>query len=99
VQACPGADSIEANHDVVQYRLEGWMHRVQNDDLPALHSLITGLKRDQAAVTAGLTLPWNSGAVEGQVCKIKLVKRQGYGRAKLDLRRRVLHAIQENYSP
>jgi transposase len=75
-------------------RLEDWMHRVQNDELPALHSLITGLKRDQAAVTAGLTLPWNSGAVKGQVCKIKLVKRQGYGRAKLDLlRRRVLHAI------
>lgn len=53
------------------------MSRVQDDDLPALHSLVTGLKRDQAAVVAGLTLPWNSGAVEGQVCKIKLAKRVG----------------------
>jgi transposase len=74
-------------------RLDDWMHRVQDDDLPALHSFVTGIKRDKDAVVNGLTLPWSSGAVEGQVTKIKLLKRLGYGRAKLDLlRRRILLA-------
>jgi transposase len=72
-------------------QLDDWMRRVQHDDLPALHSFVTGIKRDQDAVGNGLTLPWNSGAVEGAVIRIKLLKRLGYGRAKLDLlRRRVL---------
>ena len=58
-----------------------------------LRSFVTGLRRDQDAVTAGLTLPWNSGAVEGHVNRIKMIKRQMYGRAKPDLlRRRVLLA-------
>lgn len=37
------------------------------DDRPALHSFVVGIRRDQDVVTAGLTLPWNSGAVEGHV--------------------------------
>jgi transposase len=72
-------------------RLEDWMRGVEADDLPALHSFVTGIKRDQDAVVAGLTLPWSSGAAEGAVTRIKLIKRLGYGRAKLDLlRKRVL---------
>jgi transposase len=48
--------------------------------------------RDHDAVLNGLTLAWNSGAVEGPVTRIKLLKRMGYGRANLDLlRSRVLH--------
>ena len=48
---------------------------------------------DLAAVTAGLTLPWSSGPVEGHVNRIKMIKRQMYGRANLDLlRRRLLEA-------
>lgn len=39
------------------------------------------LLRDLSAVTAGLTLPWNSGAVEGHVNRIKMLKRQMFGRA------------------
>ena len=46
-----------------------------------------GLRQDEQAVRAALTLPWSSGQVEGQVTRLKLVKRQGYGRAKLDLLR------------
>jgi transposase len=58
---------------------------------PALHSLVTGLRRDLAAVTAGITLPWSSGAVEGNVNRIKTIKRQMYGRASFDLlRKRIL---------
>ena len=52
-----------------------------------------GIRQDEAAVRAGLTLPWSSDQVEGQVTRLKLLKRQMYGRAKLDLlRQRVLLA-------
>jgi len=67
--------------------LEDWMRSVQANALPALQSLVTGLRRDQAAVTAGLTLHWNSGPVEGQVNRVKMLKRTMFGRAKLDLLR------------
>jgi transposase len=74
-------------------RLPDWMDAVQADTLPALHSLITGLHRDLAAVTAGLTLAWNSGAVEGNVNRVKTIKRQMYGRASFALlRKRILLA-------
>ncbi|WP_330182278.1 ISL3 family transposase [Nocardia sp. NBC_01503] len=71
--------------------LEQWMKAVDADDLPALHSFVRGLRRDFDAVTAGLTLPWSSGPVEGHVNRIKMVKRQMFGRAKPDLlRKRIL---------
>lgn len=47
--------------------LEGWLTRVEADDQPELHSLAAGIRRDQDAVTAGLSLPCNSGAMEGNV--------------------------------
>jgi len=67
--------------------LEDWMRSIEASDLSALHSLVIGLRRDQDAVTAGLTLHWNSGPVEGQVNRIKMLKRTMFGRAKLDLLR------------
>lgn len=74
-------------------RLEDWLARVEVDDLAELHSFAAGIRRDQAAVTAGLTLPYSSGAVEGSVNRLKMLKRQMYGRARLDLlRKRVLLA-------
>ncbi len=73
--------------------LEQWMTEVIASADPALRSFVTGLRRDQDAVTAGLTLRWSSGAVEGHVNRIKMLKRQMYGRANPDLlRRRVLLA-------
>ncbi|WP_436501778.1 ISL3 family transposase [Actinokineospora sp. HUAS TT18] len=73
--------------------LEPWMATVDGDNLPALRSFVIGLRRDQDAVTAGLTLRWNSGPVEGHVNRIKMLKRQMFGRANLDLlRKRVLLA-------
>ncbi|WP_426503016.1 ISL3 family transposase [Dactylosporangium sp. McL0621] len=72
-------------------RLPAWMLRVQADNLPALHSLVTGLRRDLDAVIAGLTMIWSSGPVEGAVNRIKTIKRSMYGRAGFDLlRRRIL---------
>jgi len=52
-----------------------------------LASFAHGLRGDQPAVTAALSLPWSNGQTEGQITKLKLVKRQMYGRAKLDLLR------------
>jgi transposase len=74
-------------------RLAAWIAAVDADDQPDLHSFTTGLKHDQAAVTNGLTLPHSSGPVEGHVNRIKMIKRQMYGRASFDLlRKRVLLA-------
>jgi len=58
-----------------------------------LHHFAVQLQRDEAAVRAALTLPWSNGQVEGHIHRLKLIKRQMYGRAKLDLLLiRVLHA-------
>ena len=62
-------------------------------DLPSLRHFAQHLERDLDAVTAGLTLPWNSGVVEGHVNRIKMLKRQMFGRAGFALlRKRVLLA-------
>src|SRR5690349_10555642 len=61
--------------------LESWLAAVEADDQAGLRSLAAGIRTDQQAVTNGLTLPWNSGMVEGTVNKIKMIKRQMYGRA------------------
>ncbi|EHM30428.1 IS6 family transposase [Streptomyces sp. W007] len=74
-------------------QLPQWIKGVRADDLPSLHTFVNGLERDLAAVTAGLTLPWSSGIVEGHVNRIKMIKRQMYGRAGFGLlRKRVLLA-------
>jgi transposase len=73
--------------------LDSWITAVEADDQPHLRSFAAGLRRDYDAVRNGLTLPHNSGPVEGHVNRIKMLKRQMYGRANLDLlRKRVLLA-------
>jgi transposase len=73
--------------------LAGWLARAGEPDVPAeLRTFAAGLKDDLSAVTAALTLPWSNGQVEGQVNRLKLIKRQMFGRAKFDLlRQRVLN--------
>jgi transposase len=74
------------------HELAGWLQRVEADDQPELHTFATGIRQDLAAVTAGLTLPYSSGTTEGNVNRLKAIKRQMYGRASLDLpRKRVIH--------
>jgi transposase len=74
-------------------RLAAWIDAVNADDQPDLHSFTRGLRLDHDAVLAGLTLPWSSGKVEGNVNRIKMIKRQMYGRASFGLlRKRVLLA-------
>jgi transposase len=73
--------------------LEAWLAAVEADDQAGLRSLAVGIRNDQQAVTNGLTLHWNSGRVEGTVNKIKMIKRQMYGRAGFELLRKrvILH--------
>jgi transposase len=73
-------------------QLEGWLAEAEASDLPQLRSFAHGIRRDQQAVTAGLSLPYSSAALEGNVNKIKMLKRQMYGRAGFPLlRKRVIH--------
>ncbi len=48
-------------------------------------SFANGVVKDRAAVSAAITSPWSNGQTEGQITKLKLVKRQMYGRGKIDL--------------
>ncbi|WP_437061143.1 ISL3 family transposase [Streptomyces sp. enrichment culture] len=75
-------------------QLPAWIEAaVSTTDLPSLRHFAQHLERDLDAVTAGLTLPWNSGVVEGHVNRIKMLKRQMFGRAGFALlRKRVLLA-------
>jgi transposase len=73
--------------------LDAWMTAVDTDDLPALHGFVHGLRMDLDAVVAGLTLPYSNGPMEGANTKVKLLKRQMYGRAGFTLlRQRILLA-------
>lgn len=73
--------------------LDQWIADCRASQVTDLINYAEGLQQDDAAVRAALTLPWSSGQVEGQITRLKLVKRQMYGRANFDLlRRRVLYA-------
>lgn len=97
-------DDVAAGHDLLQrFRrlvaardpaaLDGWLVDAVASGLGPFVSLAAGIALDRAAVDAALLTPWSNGPVEGLVHKVKLLKRQGYGRAKLDLlRARVLAA-------
>jgi len=75
-------------------RLDAWLAQVERSQLPQLQSFAAGIEKDKDAVRAGLIWWINNGRVEGHVTKLKLIKRQGYGRAGFPLlRKRVLHAL------
>jgi transposase len=74
--------------------LAAWMTEASASGMAALARFAQGLQEDLAAITAGLTLPWSNGAVEGHVNRLKLLKRQSYGRAGVRLlRQRVMQAV------
>ena len=66
-------------------RLEPWLARAATSPLPPFRRLAKGLRADLAAVEAAVTLPWSQGPIEGQINRLKLLKRQMFGRARLDL--------------
>jgi transposase len=74
--------------------LDAWLEKIRQSDLAELQSFACGVEKVKAAVRAGLTWPVNNGMVEGVVTKLKLIKRQMYGKAGFALlRQRVLHAL------
>ena len=73
-------------------QLDAWLEKVEASHLPAFQTFVTGVQKDKDAVLAGLTLPWSNGPLEGNVNRLKLIKRSMYGRADIDLLKlRVLH--------
>jgi transposase len=76
--------------------LDGWIARTKETGTPReVRAFARGLLKDEPAVRAALSLPWSNGQVEGQVNRLKLIKRMMYGRGGFELlRRRVLYRSQ-----
>jgi transposase len=66
-------------------QLEPWLKRAASSALPPFRRFAKGLRADYAAVQAAVTLPWSQGPIEGHINRLKLLKRQMFGRARLDL--------------
>jgi transposase len=98
-QICPAVITV---HELAQQFLKmvknrlvadlpRWLQAAQGSSLTDLRNFAMGLRRDFEAVRNALKLPWSNGPTEGQVHRLKMIKRQMYGRAKFDLlRKRVL---------
>jgi transposase len=93
-RAQPGelADAITLTEDLVQLirqhqgaPLDPWLERAAQSTLGVFRRFAQGLRDDDAAVKAGLTLPWSTGPVEGPMNRLKMLTRQMCGRARLDL--------------
>ncbi|WP_369265232.1 ISL3 family transposase [Streptomyces sp. R35] len=95
---CPELDTAaghvrdfgEILSDRLGARLPAWIDAVDASQLPGLIGFALHLLRDLDAVTAGLTLDWSSGSIEGAVNRIKKIKRQLYGRAGFELLRKMI---------
>lgn len=68
-------------------KLDEWLAEAASSEAEVMRKFATGLEKDLSAVRAGLTEIWSTGPVEGFIHKVKLLKRQGYGRANSDLLR------------
>ena len=66
-------------------QLDSWLQRATTSALQAMRRFAKGLCEDYDAVKAGVTLPWSTGPVEGHINRLKMLKRQMFGRARLDL--------------
>jgi transposase len=79
-------DLIDRFHGMIRKKTEAdlapW---IADAETGLLASFASGIRRDHAAVRAAIAEPWSNGQTEGQITKLKLVKRQMYGRGKLDL--------------
>ncbi len=72
--------------------LDSWLNACAASNISDLMNFATGIRHDYAAVRAALATRWSNGQTEGQVNRLKYLKRQMYGRANFDLlRQRVLH--------
>lgn len=99
---CAHAPAVAAAHQLAQAfiemvrerqapALENWLARATASSIPELQTFASGIERDKLAVEGALSLPFSNGQVEGQVNRLKLIKRMAYGRASFELlRQRVL---------
>jgi transposase len=92
-RACQlGCDFAQMVRKRQRERLDPWITKATESGIDDVTRFAAGLLADEAAVRAGLTLKWSQGQVEGHVNRVKVLKRQMYGRANFDLlRTRVLH--------
>jgi len=67
--------------------LHSWIERAQNSGIHAMMRFVRSLKQDLSAIEAAVTEPWSNGPVEGQINRLKTLKRQMYGRAGIELLR------------
>jgi len=75
-------------------KLKPWLERASGASVAPLRGFARGIERDLDAVMNALTLPWSNGPVEGYIHKLKLLKRQMYGRAGIELLRKRFLALQ-----
>jgi transposase len=78
---------VQMIHDRDVQALDAWLAEATASAVPELQRFAGSLRRDYAAVSSALKLPWSNGQVEGPVNRLKLIKRQMFGRAKLALLR------------
>jgi transposase len=91
VRACNASN--QAHPQAAQAELKTWLTEARASGVPAMETFAAGLEGDSGAISAALTTPWSNGQTEGQVNRLKLIKRQMFGHASFDLlRRRVLLA-------
>jgi transposase len=89
-----GQQFIRMVRDRCPELLVSWIEAVLQSGIGSLVRFAKGVHQDLAAITAALSLPWSSGQTEGQINRLKFIKRQMYGRAKFDLlRKRVLRMV------
>jgi len=79
---------ITERHPENAQRFVEWIEDTLTARIPHLSRFAKSLEGDLYAVQAAMTLPWSNGQTEGQVCRLKLIKRRHYGRASFDLLRR-----------
>lgn len=73
-------------------KLRNWLEKAQQSGIPELIGFVSGVNQDFKAVEAAFSSEWSNGQTEGQVNRLKFIKRQMYGRANFDLlRARVIH--------
>lgn len=89
-------EAAQAFADMVRQRqpdqLVDWIQNVMGSGLKTMQRFARGIQADLAAVQAALELPWSNGRTEGFINRLKCLKRQSYGRAKIDLLRQRLCA-------
>lgn len=101
MQRCPEVARVQTlTHEFLalvrgrdQPALNAWLDRAEESGIVDLAGFAGGIRRDRAAIDAMVTMDWSNGQTEGQVNRLKMIKRTMYGRANFDLlRQRALHA-------